>query len=114
MKRILFVVLAAGLLLGMSGCFSTGFMGFLATTEMVDKKVAEQQAAVGKDLDAQRAEMEQMKKDLAEVTSLKDQAKATVEEIRALSKKVEGKLVTIPKETLQKLVDILQAALSQE
>jgi septal ring factor EnvC (AmiA/AmiB activator) len=114
MRRMSVIVLAALVTLGLSGCFSTGFMGFLATTEQVDKKIADQDAKVGKELEAQKAELAKVQKELADVQAVKQQAQATVDELRAVAKRVEGRLTAIPSETLQKLVEILQAALSQE
>jgi uncharacterized membrane protein len=110
MKRFSLVVLAAVVLLGLSGCFSTGFMGFLATTEQVDKKIADQEAKVAKDLEGQKAELAKIQQDIADIQALKQQA----EEMRTLAKDVEERLTTLPKETLQKLVDIVQNALNKE
>ncbi len=110
MKGIALVVLAAVVLAALSGCFSTGFMGFLATTEQVDKKIADQDAKASRELEAQKAELAKLQQQMADFQTLKEQA----EELRTLAKKVEGRLATLPKETLQKLVDILQSALGQE
>jgi septal ring factor EnvC (AmiA/AmiB activator) len=114
MKRMTLIVLAALVALSLSGCFSTGFMGFLATTEQVDKKVAAQDEKLAKELVAQKAELAKVQQELADVQTMKEQAQAAVDELKATAKKVEERMSTLPKETLMKLVDILQTALSQE
>ncbi len=110
MKRFSLVVLAAVMLLGLSGCFSTGFMGFLAMTDQVDKKISDEDAKVTRQLDEQKAELAKLQQQLTEIEKLKEQA----EELRTLAKDVEDKLSTLPKDTLQKLVDIIQSALNKE
>jgi septal ring factor EnvC (AmiA/AmiB activator) len=89
-------------------------MGFLAMTDQVDKKIADEDAKVAKTLESQKAELAKVQQELADIRSLKDQAQATIDELRALSKKVEGRMVTLPKETLLKLAEILQNALGPE
>ncbi len=112
MKRL--IVLTVGAALALSGCASGKFLGFLATTDYVDaqSKATEQKQA---------AEIEQLKAQLAEYQSVKDQAAAavaqvnqtqkTIEELQAIARQAEQRIGSIPKEVIKQIVDILQAAL---
>jgi len=124
MRNTALAVLAAFLLLALSGCASTGFLGFLATTKQVDQKLAEQSARVGEELTAEKAELGQLKRELEEIRTLKEQARtaveqmartqAAVDELRASGGRVEERLAALPAETLKWMIDILQNALDRE
>jgi len=113
MKRIVVLVVIAAFAL--AGCASGSFLG-LATTGYVDAKakaVADQQAA----------EIEQLKAQLSEYQSVKEQAQAaidqvnqtqqTISDLQAIATRAEDRIASIPKEVIKQIVDILQAALNQ-
>ncbi len=88
MKRIATLVLIAVVSLG--GCASTGFLGFLATTDYVNAKTKKLE-------DEQAAQIEKLKTQVAEVESLKQQL-----------------LSTLPREVLRQLGDAIQAYLKNQ
>ncbi len=119
------------ILFSLSGCLSTGFLGFLATTESVDKKIAEQEARIDQKLEQASGELAQQKTEVAQISAdiqefqgIKQQTEdalgklteteATVEELKTLIQQLETQMNTLPDETLKKLVEILQASLEQE
>ena len=112
MKKLVVVLVLAALAL--SGCASGKFLGFLATTDYVDAQAKAVQ-------DKQAAEIEQLKTQLAEYQSVKEQAQAavdqvnqtqkTVQDLQALAQRAEERIGSIPKEVIKQIVDILQAAL---
>jgi len=114
MKRLFIIVILAALAL--SGCATTGFLGFLATTEYVDgkaKSLAEQQAV----------EIEQLRAELKEYQAVKEQAQAamdevnkttqTVQTLQEIAKKAEDRISAIPKEVIRQMIDALQAILDK-
>ncbi len=114
MRKLAIVLLVAGVML--SGCISDKFLGFLPTSDYVDKKAD----AVKADEDKQIAGL---KAQLADYQKVKDQAQAavdqvnqnqkTIQDLQALAKKVEGRLDQVPKEVIRQLIDALQAALNE-
>ena len=70
MKKLVMLVFSAALAL--SGCATSGFLGFLATTQYVDLKAKGIQ-------DQQAAEIAALNRQLADYQSVKDQAKAAVD-----------------------------------
>jgi vacuolar-type H+-ATPase subunit I/STV1 len=103
---------------------SSGFLGFLATTKQVDQKLADQDARITQELAEKKAELEKVKKELADLQLLKEQTQAAVKqmlatqeaitELQALAGQVEGRLDNLPTETLQRMIEILQKALNQQ
>lgn len=81
------VLLIPIVILLFSGCANTGFLGFLATTKYVENKMEEQQAALEEDIQAMEAMGEKLEK---MVDTVKD------------------RLDVLPRETIQKMIDILQ------
>jgi hypothetical protein len=143
MKKL--VVPALFLSLALGGCASTGFMGFLATTEYVDKKLAAEEEKARAEQERQKAETERIAQELKEVLAVKEQAAGAAEqaaraveqavgaseqaagareaadsaaqmseETKKALEELEAKLAALPEETLRKLIDIIQASLSQE
>ena len=91
MKRIAALMLV--MVIAITGCASSGFLGFLATTDYVNartKKIEEYQAAEIKKL------------------------KAQIEEIEALKKQMRESLSTIPREVLKQMGDAIQAYLKNQ
>ncbi len=86
MKKLVIPLLVAALAL--SGCTTTGFLGFLATTGYVDTKTKKLQAD-------QEAEIAKLKAQAAEMENLKDQIQAS--------------LASMPKEVLKELSDAINA-----
>ena len=112
MKRLMILAVAA--VLALSGCAGGKFLGFLATTDYVD---AQAKAVEAK----QAAEIEALKAQLADYQSVKDQARAavdqvnqtqkTIEDLQSAAQRAEARIGSIPKEVIKQIVDILQAAL---
>ena len=110
----------------LSGCASGSFLG-LATTGYVDEKskaALDQQAADVEKLKAdQAAQIEELKAQIADYESMKQQAQAaidqmnttatTIADLQALAEEAESRISTIPKEVIKQIVDILQASLNQ-
>jgi predicted Zn-dependent protease len=112
MKKLIVIIALATLAL--SGCAGGKFLGFLATADYVD---AQNKAAAAK----QAAEIADLKAQLAEYQSVKEQAQAaidqvnktekTIEDLQALAQKAEQEIGSLPKEVIKQIVDLLQAAL---
>lgn len=114
MRKFLVIIILAAVAL--SGCATKPFIGFLATTQYVDRVAKEIQ-------DKQAAEIAALKAQLADYQSIKDQAKAavdqvnesrkTIEDLQALARRAEARIGSIPKEVIRQIADILQGSLSQ-
>jgi len=141
MKKLIVPALLACLSLG--GCASTGFLGFIATTDYVDRKLAAEEENAAAERQALKAEAERAAKEAQEqaaraeeaageaadqaaqaeekadnaVTQAAD-ARQTVAEIsdetKAVLEKLEQRLASLPEETLRTLVEIIQASLPEE
>ncbi len=101
MKRLM--ILAAALMLALTGCVSGKFLGFLATADYVDAQAKEI-------TDKQAAEIEQLKAQLTEYQKVKDDAAAAVEQVN----QIQERIATLPREVIQRIVDLLQEALKQQ
>jgi septal ring factor EnvC (AmiA/AmiB activator) len=119
MKRLIVLALAAFLT---TGCATTGFLGFLATTKYVDGKV---QAAAAEASSAQqetRADLEQTRKKVEDIEQLAgkmegmlnevSQVQKTTEELGRLVHDLELRLGQLPDQTLRLLADLIQARLN--
>jgi cell shape-determining protein MreC len=111
---MMLVIVAA---VALSGCATSGFLGFLATTQYVDTKakaVQDQQAAEAKAVrDQQAAEIAALKAQLADYQSVKDQAKAAVDqanESRKTLEDLEARIASLPKDVIRQIADILQGS----
>ncbi len=114
MKRLVVVTVIA--VLTLSGCVSGKFLGFLATADYVDEQVKAT-------ADKQAAEIDQLKAQLADLESLREQAQAAVEQVdksqkaiedlQAGAQSLEERIVSLPRDVLKQIIDILQAALQQ-
>jgi chromosome segregation ATPase len=123
MKRLALLAVV-GVVLSLSGCMSTGFMGFLATTDMVDKKISDQDKKISDRDEKVSQELDSIKSELKTYQSLKDDARKAldqvtatqkdVEELKVLLQQAEGRLNEMPRETIQKLVEALQQFLGQQ
>jgi hypothetical protein len=97
------VVVAA---LALSGCATSGFLGFLATTQYVDLKAKTIQ-------DQQAAEIAALKAQLADYQSVKDQAKAAVDqatESRKTLEDLQARIASLPRDVIRQIADILQGS----
>lgn len=113
MKKILTLGIVIAVLLVFSGCATAdnGLFGYFATTDYVKKQLAETKKATESEISA-------TKKDVAEIKALtgkiKDllgevsQTKQSTEELQKLAKALEERLNDLPRETLTKMVKILQ------
>ncbi len=118
MKKLLLLVLAA--CLALSGCATSGFLGFLATTQYVDTRTKAAQ-------DQQAAEIAALKAQLADYQAVKDQAKAAADQAKAAvdqaktaadqadeSRKtledLQARIATLPKDVIRQIADILQGS----
>jgi hypothetical protein len=103
-KKLLLLIFVAALAL--SGCATSGFLGFLATTQYVDLKAKTIQ-------DQQAAEIAALKAQLADYQSVKDQAKAAVDqanESRKTLDDLQARIATLPKDVIRQIADILQGS----
>ena len=121
MKRLIIPIVSIAFVL--SGCASTGFLGFLATTDSVDQQFAERDAAMREELEAQKAEIDRMSRDLKELENVKadaaeaveqaSQSRQSIEELRSLIDDLESRLLDLPEQTLRRIIEILQASLEE-
>jgi len=81
------IILIPLIILLLSGCAHTGFLGFLATTKYVENKMEEQKAELEEDIEA----VEELGQELEDMMG-----------------KVKNRLEMLPRETIQKMIDILQ------
>jgi len=103
-KKLLVLVIVAALAL--SGCATSGFLGFLATTHYVDLKAKAIQ-------DQQAAEIAALKAQLADYQAIKDQAKAAADQANESRKTLEdlqARIASIPKDVIRQIADILQGS----
>ncbi len=122
MKKLACAAVFAAAALAFSGCTSTGFMGFLATTEGVDAKIAEEDAALREELERQRAQLERVTQDLKNLQDVgedaaaaakeAEEARRTVEELKVLIAALQARVEELPDQTLQRIIEILQASLA--
>jgi len=113
MKKMLVLALIAAVAL--TGCASGKILGFLASTDYVDR--------VDQKVKAQEAEITALKAQLAEYQTLKTQAQAaidqmnqsqkTIQDLQALAQRAEARIGQIPREVIRQIVDILQASLGK-
>jgi len=111
-KGLLAIALSAVLLLLLlSSCATTGFLGFLATTKYVDGRLEQSAAAAGARLDQTRqelagvtADMERFKQQAARIETLGEE----VERAQALVRELESRLGELPAETLRRLAGLIQ------
>jgi outer membrane murein-binding lipoprotein Lpp len=100
MKKI--VVLAVIAIIGLSGCSSGKILGFIASTDYVDRQNSEQ-----------AAEIASLKAQLADIQALKTQAQAAIDKMNQSEKTVEdlaARVNSIPREVIRQIVSILQAS----
>jgi outer membrane murein-binding lipoprotein Lpp len=100
MKKI--IVLALIAVIGLSGCASGKILGFLASTDYVDKQNKEQ-----------ADEIAALKAQLADIQSLKTQAQAAIDRMNQAQKTVDDlatRINSIPREVIRQIVSILQAS----
>ena len=122
MKRLLILAPLAWLVL--SGCATTGFLGFLATTKYVNGKVEASSSEARSGLEETRTDLEQMR---AEVTRFKEltgqvegllaeiaRTRETTEELRRLTGELESRIKGLPEETLRELAGLIQAYLDSK
>ena len=110
-KKLLLLVIVP--VLALSGCATSGFLGFLATTQYVDLKTKTAQ-------DQQAAEIAALKAQLADYQSVKDQAKAATDQAKAAvdqaneSRKtledLQARIAQLPKDVIRQIADILQGS----
>lgn len=112
MKKLIVLALAAFL---STGCATTGFLGFLATTKYVDNKVGAAAAEASSALQETRADLEQTRKEVEGVQQLAGQMEGMLTEVSQVGKLVhelELRLSQLPDQTLRLLADLIQTHLS--
>jgi len=110
MKRV--CVLAVIAAIALSGCASGKFLGFLATTDYVDKKAKDQVAEIAS-LKAQIADYQTIKVQAQAAIDQVNQSQKTIQELQATAQRAEARISSIPHEVIKQIVDILQASLNQ-
>ena len=107
MKKLLALIILAAVAL--SGCATSGFLGFLATTQYVDLKAKTIQ-------DQQAAEIAALKAQMADYEAIKEQAKTAVDQANESRKSLEdlqARIATLPQDVIRQIADILQGSLSK-
>ena len=121
MKRLVALCVIA---ISLCGCTSTGFLGFLATTEYVNSKDAETTAEAARVAEETQAALAEIRSDVDELKALREETQKSIDlvadtqktigELQALAAAVEGRIASLPVETLRQIVEILQTYLSQQ
>ncbi len=114
MRKIFILLLLAILTLG--GCASGKFLGFLATTDYVDKQnkaLADDEGKQIADLKAQLADYQKVKDQAQAAVDMVNENQKTIQDLQALAKKVESKLNQVPKDVIKQLIEALQSALNE-
>ena len=106
------IVLAVIAVIGLSGCASGKFLGFLATTDYVDQKAKEQAAEIAS-LKAQLADYQSIKAQAQAAIDQMNQSQKTIQDLQALAQRAEARINSIPREVIKQIVDILQSSLGQ-
>jgi DNA repair exonuclease SbcCD ATPase subunit len=136
--KIIMLPAALVFVLSFAGCTTTGFMGFLATNDMledkisgvdgrisgvdgkisdVDGKISDQEAKMDRELASIREEMGTYKDMMDRAQSALDEARATqkeVEDLKILMGELEGRLARMPRESILKLEQLLRDFLDRE
>jgi methyl-accepting chemotaxis protein len=117
------LVLISAVFFLLSGCTTTGFLGFLATTDSVDVRMAEQDARMKEEMELQRAQMDKMARDVKEMQDLRDSAakaveqtadaRRSVEELKSLIAELEAKIGDLPEQTIRRIIALLQSSLPE-
>jgi len=110
MKKIL--VLAVIAAVALTGCASGKFLGFLATTDYVDKQNREQAAEIAA-LKAQLADYQTLKSQAQAAIDQMNQSQKTIQDLQSLAQRAEARIGQIPREVIRQIVDILQASLAK-
>jgi hypothetical protein len=110
MKRI--CVLAVIAMIALSGCASGKFLGFLATTDYVDKQNKAQAAEIAA-LKVQLADYQSIKTQALAAIDQVNQSQKTIQDLQALAQRAEARIGSIPQEVIKKIIAILQASLDQ-
>jgi hypothetical protein len=110
MKRI--CVLAVIAITVLSGCASGKFLGFLATTDYVDKQTKEQAAEIAS-LKVQLADFQSIKVQAQAAIDLVNESQKTIQDLQALAKRAEARIGQIPQEVIKRIINILQASQDQ-
>jgi TolA-binding protein len=107
----------------LSSCATSGFLGFLATTDYVEREVKEartQSRSEIRELDqrvdsmqSEVTEMKQVRKRLSELVAQVEETRAATEELQRLADDVRGRLDRMPRETIEELTLILQQYLEE-
>ena len=110
MKRI--CVLAVIAITALSGCASGKFLGFLATTDYVDRQTKEQAAEIAS-LKVQLADFQSIKVQAQAAIDLVNETQKTIQDLQALAKRAEARIGQIPQEVIKRIINILQASQDQ-
>ena len=99
----------------LTSCTSTGFLGFLATTKQVDAKLSTQQDQTQKNIDQIDSDIKTLQADVSKFNDQTAQINALLQQTQQLQKlasTVEGRLASLPRDTLLQLSDLIQKALN--
>ena len=108
MKRI--GALAVIAMIALSGCASGKFLGFLATTDYVDKQNKVQADEIAA-LKVQLADYQSIKVQAQAAIEQLNQAEKAIQDVQAQAQKIETRINSIPQEVIKKIVNILQASM---
>jgi TolA-binding protein len=118
--RVGFLGLAVAVL---SGCATSGFLGFLATTDYVEREVKEARTQSRSEIrelhqrvDSMQNDVEEMKQvreQLSELVAQVEETRAATEELQRLADDVRTRLDRMPRETIEELTRILQQYLEE-
>jgi len=120
-SRTRMVVLATIALTVAGGCASTDPIWFIATPGYVDSRIAVSEEAVRAEYESEIVRLEQeleaqrqVADELAGLAAIIEEVDQSNRELRTLATAVEQRLETLPSETVQLIVDVLQRYLDEE
>jgi predicted nucleic acid-binding Zn-ribbon protein len=96
--------------LALSGCATTGFLGFLVTTRGMQNALAERDQEIAA-LQAELQSYRTLKADTEQAIAKMTETFETVEELEGVAQQAEARIAAIPNETIRRIIELLQAAL---
>ncbi len=112
MRRITSLTAALLATLVLSGCATTGFLGFLVTTKQMNKALDTRD----QEITALKTELEgyrTMKADAEKAVADMQATIQAVDELQDVADQAVERIAAIPAETIQRIVQLLQAALKE-
>ena len=118
MKKILTIGIVMAVLLVFTGCATAdnGLFGYFATTDYVKKQLEDTKKTTESEINATKKDVAEIKALTGEIKDLLNQVsrtKQSTEELQKLAKALQTRLNDLPRETLRKMVKILEDYLNK-